>query len=189
MEKLKKSVDENTKWLIVATIIGALIGGFVGSVTMAYFTDINNKEMLKIQENNERKFIAQGIYSEISQIEIDNQRGVNLVKSTVQNNTALPIPYILTSAYPQSGLFYVYGKDIFKFDGDLPKLLYEYYFNVLILEQDRQYLMNNYYGKDYSKLDPISQQTLNLFAGDYYSRTMRISELTPSIKQRLEKYL
>jgi hypothetical protein len=60
------------------------------------------------------------------------------------------------------------------------------------MEQDRKYLMDNYYGKDFSDLDSnkvsIINSDLNRIGNDYYSRAKRISELTPQIKQKLEKY-
>ncbi|MHB8164547.1 MAG: hypothetical protein ACYDDV_09460 [Methanoregula sp.] len=187
MSKKIDSIDENTKWIIVATIIAALIGGLAGSLVTGYYTGQSNKELFKTQVTNDQKNIALGLDNEISQIQIDAQRIADTYQNAIKNNTTLPGPFLPTPYYDQSGLYYLYGKDIFKFDPELSQLLYQYYFNVLRIEQDRVFINNNYFGKSISPSDP-TYHDFQIASNDLFTRIVTLSDLGPKIIQRLKKY-
>jgi tetrahydromethanopterin S-methyltransferase subunit C len=51
-------MDENTIWLIAATVIAALIGAIVGAMISGWMTDNTNMKILQIQQKNELKALA-----------------------------------------------------------------------------------------------------------------------------------
>lgn len=180
----RNTVDENTKWLVVATLVAALIGGLIGSLALGYYTDKNFQTQIK----NEQKNIAIGLLFEISQIEPDNTRIANSYIDYVNNRAPQPSPYYLLPIYPDTGLYYLYGKDIFKFDSELSELLYKYYYNELQIERERKYLVENYYQKDNSNISASDKKMFDDACQDFFSRTITIKELTPKITEKLQKY-
>ena len=47
MTSAKNSVDANTRWLIIATLVGVVIGALITGV----YNDLTNKDTIKIQQN------------------------------------------------------------------------------------------------------------------------------------------
>jgi septin family protein len=85
-------------------------------------------------------------------------------------------------------MYYLYGKDIYKFDPVLSQMLYEYYFHELRIEQDRKFLYENYRDKDLSSLDKYNKEIVYSLKNDSYSRMVLIKDLTPLVRQNLTKY-
>jgi hypothetical protein len=85
-----KNIDKTTIWLVLGTIIAALLGAAVGSFLSGYYSDLSNKENLKIQKQDELKFIAQGLSFEINQIQPDNDRIANLYIESIKEGRDPP---------------------------------------------------------------------------------------------------
>jgi hypothetical protein len=107
-------------------IFGTIIGGAIGFMS-AY-------AMWKIQIKQNRKNIAQGFF-----LELDSLEGMLKAYADVFSN---PGSGVRTAAIEQplyeDGLFLAYRKELFSFDKDLAKHLFEFYTTLLTAERNRQ---------------------------------------------------
>jgi len=143
-------VEASHQWKIatfavIGGIIGALIGGaatFYGS----YWAWNQQQETLNQQEIEEQCNIAVAIYIDISSIENKFNYSINRFSLEMINNTnPLDNPnYIMTTTiqyYDDNGLYYVFGKDISRFDSDTSTDLYEFYSVVEDIENKRKIIL------------------------------------------------
>lgn len=111
---------------IYILILGAIIGGIIGFVS--------SYAMWKIQINQNMRNIAQGFYIEISSLEktLENYAKVFSVPSPGAGPVKIEQPLY------KDGFFFAYRKELFAFDKNLSKLLFEFYTSLLTAERDRQ---------------------------------------------------
>jgi hypothetical protein len=95
---------------------------------------ISSYAMLKIQMSQDKRNIAQGFFIEISSLEktIENYAKVFSVPGPGAGQVKIEQPLY------NDGLFFAYRKEVFAFDKDLSKLLFEFYTSLLTAERDRQ---------------------------------------------------
>jgi len=87
----------------------------------------------KSQLNFSRKNIAYALLYEISQIEKPLQ-GIAEEFKKDDGNSMIIVPQRI---YTENGLYYVFQKDISDFDKKLSNMLYDFYYNLMIAEQER----------------------------------------------------
>ena len=103
-------------------ILGAVIGGIIGF--------ISSYAMWKVQINQDKRNIAQGLHTEISSLE----GTIKLYAGAFEKGGLFKID----QPFYGDGLFFAYRKEIFAFNKDLSKLIFEFYTYLLLAERDRQ---------------------------------------------------
>jgi len=149
MIKSKESIDVNTKWIIVATIIASFIGAFIGAAITGWYNDFSNKEIMQKQQKNEIKTLANEYLNDITFI--DNAESnfedyiFNPNSSFNDKNTRYYHSTIWWQdpIYPQWGMYYSNRQDIAKFESNVSRELIIFYGMVLTAESQREQY-NNY---------------------------------------------
>jgi hypothetical protein len=111
---------------IYILILGAVIGGIIGF--------ISSYSMWKVQINQNKKNIAQGFFVEISSLEKMLETYAKVFNVPGPGGGLVKIEQPLYN----DGLFFAYRKELFAFDENLSKLLFEFYSSILTAERDRQ---------------------------------------------------
>jgi len=105
--------------------MGALIGGIIteaATLITAYYVLDQQQQAFNQQQITEQKNIAQALYIDICAVE-------ELFNHSL--NTTNPNDYFtvnLSDYYSDSGLYYVFNKDILKFNAETSNDLYDFYF-------------------------------------------------------------
>jgi hypothetical protein len=146
-------------FVVLGTLIGAIIGG--------YFTYHATYDVYKEQQYNNKQTIAQALYIDITLTSFylnasseSYSRTVNHF-STVNNNTTVifytPLPF-----YTDTGYYYTHSADISTLNSSLASEILEYYYNVMIIESERQYI-DTHFTKTYnmSNLSQSEQDNIN----------------------------
>ena len=111
---------------IIILILGAVIGGIIGF--------ISSYTMWKVQIKHNKRNIAQGLYTEIYSLE----RTIKLYVEAFGTPGPGTGPVKIDQPFYGDGLFFALRKEIFAFNKDLSKLLFEFYTYLLTAERDRQ---------------------------------------------------
>jgi hypothetical protein len=111
---------------VIILILGTLIGGIIGF--------ISSYTMWKVQINQNKRNIAQGFYLEISSFENTIEQYAKVF------DTPGPGAGLVKIEQPvyDDGLFFACRKEIFAFNKDLSKILFNFYTYLLTAEKDRQ---------------------------------------------------
>ncbi|MCK9581367.1 MAG: hypothetical protein M0Q92_13090 [Methanoregula sp.] len=142
-------MDENTIWLIAATVIAALIGAIVGAMISGWMTDNTNMKILQIQQKNELKALANEFLNDLNFIEMSEKEFENYKSNPTSpyNDPKSPRYHSTLSwqdpIYPSWGMYYSNRQDLSKFDSNLSKKLIAFYGLVLTAESQREQY-NNY---------------------------------------------
>lgn len=141
-------MKEDNKWLLITAIIGVL-GVLLGAYITGLMNEKSNVEILRNQQQNERKTLANEYLNDLNYIEraesnfenylFDPNSSFNDPKSPTYHRTISwqdPI-------YPSWGMYHSNRQDISKFDANLSKNLISFYGLVLTAESERQQY-NNY---------------------------------------------
>jgi len=145
---------------IYILILGAIIGGIIG-FTSSY-------AMWKVQLNRNNKNIAQGFFVEISSLEEMLKAYANMFSNPGPGDSPVKIEQPLYN----DGLFFAYRKELFAFEKDLSKLLFEFYASLLTAEKYRQVDKSN-----------IFFQQLN---SEMKNSIKKANELLPELKKLLK---
>ena len=111
---------------IIILILGTVIGGIIGFMS-SYI-------MWKVQIKYNKKNIAQGFYLEISSLE----KTIELYAKAFDTPGPGATPVKIGQPLYGDGLFFACRKEIFGFNQDLSKNLFEFYTYLLTAEKDRQ---------------------------------------------------
>ncbi|MFZ2071468.1 MAG: hypothetical protein WAV32_07740 [Halobacteriota archaeon] len=111
---------------IMTLILGTVIGGIIGFM----FSYI----MWKVQIKYNKKNIAQGLYLEISSLE----KTIELYAKAFDTPGPGAALVKIDQPFYGDGLFFACRKEIFGFNQDLSKNLFEFYTYLLTAERDRQ---------------------------------------------------
>lgn len=120
---------------IYILILGTIIGGIIGFI-FSY-------AMWKVQINQNKRNIAQGFFLEISSLAEMIKTYANVFSNPGPGAGLVKIEQPLYN----DGLFLAYRKELFAFDKDLSKLLFEFYTSLLTAERDRQVDKSNIFFK------------------------------------------
>jgi len=111
---------------IILLIFGAIIGGIIGFMS--------SYSIWKFQIKYDKKNIAQGFYLEISSLE----KTIELYAKAFSNpGPGAGLVEILQSIYGD-GLFFTWRKEMFGFNQNLSKNLFDFYNNLLTAERNRR---------------------------------------------------
>lgn len=99
-----------------------------------------------IQNAVEQKYIAQGISNEIDQLSPTLQESSSNYINFQRINAIAPISF--DPLYTKEGLYYVYGKDIYKLNPTLSYDLHDFYSNITRAENIRQRLVEKCFNLD-----------------------------------------
>jgi hypothetical protein len=146
---------------IIIVILGAVIGGIIGFIS-AY-------AMWKVQIKHNKRNIAQGFYTEISSLE----RTIELYAEAFSTPGPGTGPVKIDLPFYGDGLFFAFRKEIFAFNKDLSKLLFEFYNYLLTAERDRQIDNSDLF------FEPANEEMKNSIKKAY--------NLLPELKKLLKK--
>lgn len=146
---------------IIILILGAVIGGIIAFIS-AY-------TMWKVQIKYNKRNIAQGFYAEISSLE----RTIELYAEVFDNPGSGTGLVKINHPFYGDGLFFALRKEIFAFNKDLSKLLFEFYSYLLTAERDRQIDNSDLF------FEPANEEMKNSIKKAY--------NLLPELKKLLKK--
>jgi hypothetical protein len=147
-------VDQEEKSLVITVailsffvgIVGAGIGGYC-TLKGAYWSWDQQQKTLDNQQTEELNNIAQALYIDISFAEA-RLNGTFVFQSQLINKSRLNDPKFFSiwdkSMYDKDGLYYIFNKDISRFDNITSRNLYIFYNNIIELENKRQYTYSIY---------------------------------------------
>ncbi|MHC1686835.1 MAG: hypothetical protein AB9879_03885 [Methanothrix sp.] len=136
-----------TSFTVVGALIAALIGGFF-SLLATYIVLDQQQNALNEQQIIEQRNIAQALYYDISRTENGTIEFLEGLGSKNSNETVINVTDLVSSGvifdiktpiYKDNGLYFVFQKDISKFDSNLSANIYIYYSKLLSAEHGRQY--------------------------------------------------
>jgi hypothetical protein len=131
--------NSSSRWdsALTATLVGAIVGALIGGVVsygVSYITEDQNKQN-----------VAQALYTDISTTSnVLNLSLINYNSFKVTNPSDVTIFISPAPFYTEHGLYYIYASDISKFDSDLSNEIFLYYYNVMIIENERQYIEDHF---------------------------------------------
>jgi hypothetical protein len=137
----KWEIPNEFMYALIATIIGALIGGHY---TYKGTHDVN-QEQLGMEKHN----VALALYIDVNDISdhlnssLKNYNAI-LNKSIEVNSNAPPLFYDPRSFYDNTGLYFPYSTDIYKLDSSLCEKLFTFYKIVMDIEYKRNYIVTHY---------------------------------------------
>ena len=122
---------------LAAALVGALVGALIGGVV--------SYGVSSIQEGQHQNYVAQALYTDISvtsdvlNLSLTNYN--NYKKNNPSNLTVFisPSPF-----YTEHGLYFIYSSDVSKFDSNLSNEIFLYYYNVMMIENERRYLEDHF---------------------------------------------
>jgi hypothetical protein len=167
----------------VVGIAGAAIGGlftFYGS----YWAWNQQQQALNQEQIIEQKNIAHAIYIDVSNIEERFNRSMIALPIYLNNNTSKwnDPNFILswsTQYYSDCGLFYVFNKDISRFDIVTSEDLYEFYNEVADIENKREFISRTMDKIQHG--EPVAQY--DLVTAHDYTEALFGTKIPYSIKQ------
>lgn len=168
----------------------AIVGAVVGAIITSLFAFALWYCGVYYQETKEKHEIAQALCSDISSINDSLVLNANFYRAQgTRELVNLPEEYLdliivpdLQPIYPQDGLYYLYKKDITKFDRELSESIFAFYNDLIGAENDRIHLIAL---KESGKTDNNTNFTMNLLYNDIKQRVIRAEENMQSLKDRL----
>ncbi len=115
-------------FLTIITVASTLLGVFIGGWQA--------NEVYQQEQKNELKNIAQALYFDISGIE-------DVLNNSLNHSSSKPgfIHVLGYKYYDNNGLYYIFSKDISRFDSETSEDLYDFYGFILALENSQEDLL------------------------------------------------
>lgn len=183
--------EVSLQWKIAALgFIGALIGGGATLIATYWVLDQQQK-VLNQQQIIEQHNIARALYIDISMIE--DRLNSSLALSPI-NKSSLDDPEFFESSniqfYSKDGLYYVFNKDISRFDSATSADLYIFYNDIIEMEDGRDFI--NIYAEKYLLNESLSfydrflahSYTENLYKFRMRDNVMKAEKLKQELKQK-----
>jgi hypothetical protein len=162
MHKYYGMLNKLLKSELFLVIVSVLIGS-IGTYSVSY---VLSYEQQKSEEYN----VAQALYIDISDLSDrfnSSLESANLSENyaTTSNEDQPPILYDPRPYYSESGLYFVYLTEIYRFDSDLSANLYDYYKNVMAIEYKRQYIFDHISkNNSFESLSESEKYYLNIYS-------------------------
>jgi hypothetical protein len=126
-------------FLIILAVIGSVIGSGVVQSVLTYQT-----------QKSEQINLAKGYLMDIDYINRTINGYLEIYNTPGSPWYHIPPAYYARPFYPDWGLYYSNRQDISKFDPDLSKSMYDFYYKILTAEDDRKQY------NDYETLHPLN---------------------------------
>jgi hypothetical protein len=132
----KEEISSQWKSFFLGALIG-VVAALIGSYSSWYL----QQQTLDKQQTEELDNIASALYIDVSIVEerlkkaLTIQSQINKSQLGIsESSLAIDLPY-----YPKNGLYYVFDKDISRFDKETSRDLYAFYNNIIELENRREF--------------------------------------------------
>jgi hypothetical protein len=174
----KEEASFQWKTVLVAGLIGV-----IGALSASYLAWNLQQQTLDKQQTEEIDNIASALYIDVSIVEerlkkaLTIQSQINKSQLGISGSSlAIDLPY-----YPKNGLYYVFNKDISRFDKGTSRDLYAFYNNIIELENRREFTKT--IQEKSSRNETVSSDDTNLA----HTYTLEAFNLVPVYIEQAEK--